>query len=102
MTSVSLYVELKAKSGKEEELAAFLAGAQDLVAAEPGTAAWFAVRFDRSTFAIFDAFNDTAGREAHLSGRVAAALMARADELLAAAPQIRKSDVLADKLPAPR
>jgi quinol monooxygenase YgiN len=102
MTSVSLYVELKAKSGKEEEVATFLAGAQSLVAAEPGTVAWFAVRFDRSTFAIFDAFNDEAGREAHLSGRVAAALMAHADELLAAAPQIRRSDVLADKLPTPR
>jgi quinol monooxygenase YgiN len=102
MTSVSLYVELKAKSGKEEEVAAFLAGAQSLVAAEPGTVAWFAVRFDRSTFAIFDAFNDQAAREAHLSGQVAAALMAHADELLAVAPQIRKSDVLADKLPTLR
>jgi quinol monooxygenase YgiN len=102
MTSVSLYVELKAKSGKEEEVAAFLAGAQSLVAAEPGTVAWFAVRFDKSTFAIFDAFNDQAGREAHLSGQVAAALMSHADELLAAAPQIRKSDVLADKLPTLR
>ena len=102
MTSVSLYVELKAKSGKEEEVAAFLAGAQSLVAAEPGTVAWFAVRFDKSTFAIFDAFNGKADREAHLSGQVAAALMAHADELLAAAPQIRKSDVLADKLPTLR
>jgi quinol monooxygenase YgiN len=102
MTTVSLYVELKAKAGKEEEVAAFLAGAQGLVAAEQGTVTWFAVRFDRSTFAIFDAFNDEAGREAHLSGRVAAALMAHADELLAAAPQIRKSEVLADKLPTPR
>jgi quinol monooxygenase YgiN len=102
MTSVSLYVELKAKPGKEEEVAAFLAGAQGLLAAEPGTVAWFAVRFDRSTFAIFDAFNDEAGREAHLSGRVAAALKVHADELLAATPQIRKSEVLADKLPTSR
>ena len=102
MTSVSLYVELKAKPGKEEEVAAFLAGAQGLVAAELGTVAWFAVRFDRSTFAIFDAFNNEAGREAHLSGQVAAALMAHADELLGAAPQIRKSEVLADKLPTSR
>jgi quinol monooxygenase YgiN len=102
MTSVSLYVELKAKPGKEEEVGAFLAGAQSLVAAEPGTVVWFAVRFDRSTFAIFDAFNDQAAREAHLSGQVAAALLAHADELLAAAPQIRKSDVLADKLPTLR
>jgi quinol monooxygenase YgiN len=102
MTSVSLYVELKAKPGKEEEVEAFLAGAQGLVAAEPGTVAWFAVRFDTSTFAIFDAFNHEAGREAHLSGQVAAALMAHADELLPAAPQIRKSEVLADKLPTSR
>lgn len=99
MTSASLYVELKAKPGKEDELGAFLASAQSLVAAEPGTVAWFAVRFDVNTFAIFDVFNDEAGREAHLAGQVAAALMAHADELLDTAPQIRRADVLADKLP---
>lgn len=99
MTSVSLYVELKAKPGKEEAVAAFLASARSLVVAEEGTIAWFAVRFDQATFAIFDAFNDKAGREAHLAGQVAAALMAHADELLAVAPQIRTADVLADKLP---
>jgi quinol monooxygenase YgiN len=99
MTNLSLYVELKAKPGKEDAVAAFLASAQSLVAAEQGTVAWFAVRFDKSTFAIFDAFKDEASREAHLAGQVAAALMAHADELLAAAPQIRKADVLADKLP---
>ena len=65
-----------------------------------GTAAWFAVRYDNDTFAIFDAFDSEAGREAHLTGQVAAALMARADELLAAAPQIRKANVIADKLPS--
>jgi quinol monooxygenase YgiN len=101
MTTVSLYVELKAKAGKEEDVARFLAGARDLVAAEPGTIAWFAARFDKNTFAIFDAFNDEAGREAHLGGQVAAALMAHAGELLAEAPQIRKAGVLADKLPVP-
>ena len=100
MTGVSLYVELKAKAGKGEQVAAFLASAQNLVAAEPGTIAWFAVRFDQNTFAIFDAFDHDAGREAHLAGEVAAALMAHADELLATAPQIRKADVLADKLPS--
>jgi quinol monooxygenase YgiN len=100
MTSVSLYVELNAKPGKEDKLASFLASAQSLVAAESGTVTWFAVRFDRSTFAIFDAFNDEAGRAAHLGGRVADALLAHADELLATPPQIRKADVLADKLPA--
>lgn len=99
MTSLSLYVELKAKPGKEEAVAAFLAGAKSLVDAEPGTIAWFAVRFDQNTFAIFDAFENEAGREAHLAGRVAEALLAHADELLASAPEIRKADVLADKLP---
>ena len=98
MTTVSLYVELHAKSGKEEELAAFLSSARGLVMAEAATITWFAVRFDKSTFAIFDAFNDESGREAHLAGRVAAALMAKADELLASSPQIRKANVLADKL----
>ncbi len=99
MTAVALYVELKAKPGKEDAVAAFLADAKDLVDAEPGTITWFAVRFDQSTFAIFDAFDSEAGREAHLSGKVAAALMENAEELLAEAPQIRKANVLADKLP---
>jgi quinol monooxygenase YgiN len=99
MTKVSLFVELKAKPGKEETVAGFLANARDLVAAEAGTVAWFAVRFDTVTFAIFDAFESEAGRDAHLNGAVADALMAHANELLAVAPAIRKADVLADKLP---
>ena len=99
MTAAALYVELKAKPGKEDAVAAFLANAKALVDAEPGTITWFAVRFDQSTFAIFDAFDAEAGREAHLSGKVAAALMTSAEELLTVAPQIRKALVLADKLP---
>ena len=100
MTQHALYVELHAQPGKEEELAAFLAGAKPLVDAEAATPAWFGVRFDHATFAIFEAFENEAGRDAHLNGQVAAALMARAGELLAAPPQIRRADVLADKLPA--
>ena len=99
MTSKTLFVELHAKSGREEDVAAFLKSAQSLVDAESGTVAWFAVRFDKSTFAIFDAFDGDEGRDAHLNGKVAAALMANAGELLASTPQIRKADVLADKLP---
>jgi len=100
VTKVAIYVELKAKPGKESELASFLTSAQSLAAAEVSTVTWFAVRFDNSTFAIFDAFNNDAGRDAHLNGPIAAALMGRAEELLAASPQIRKANVLADKLPA--
>lgn len=99
MTHFAIYVELKAKPGKEEAVASFLAGAQGLVAAEPGTVAWFAVRYDNDTFAIFDAFDTEDGRKAHLSGAVAAALMANAADLLAVPPEIRQPSVLADKLP---
>jgi quinol monooxygenase YgiN len=99
MTRVALFVELKAKPGREDDVAAFLSSAQALVVAEPDTVTWFALRFDAQTFGIFDAFDNEAGRDAHLNGKVAAALMARAEELFAVAPQIRKVEVLADKLP---
>lgn len=99
MTHYALSVELKAKPGKEEDVAAFLASAQALVDAEPATVAWFAIRLDQHTFAIFDAFDDESGRDAHLNGAVAAALMANASALLSEAPNIRKAQVLADKLP---
>lgn len=99
MPKYALYVPLEAKPGKEQAVADFLGGALPLVEAEPGTVAWFAIRTGPSSFAIFDAFPDEAGRDAHLSGKVAAALMAKADELFASPPQIRKLDVLAAKLP---
>jgi len=95
---VGLYVRLVAKPGKEKEIEEFLKGGLQLVEAEPGTLQWYAVRFDSRTFAIFDTFAGEEGRNAHLSGRVAAALMAKAGELLAEAPRIEKHDVLAVKL----
>jgi quinol monooxygenase YgiN len=99
MTKLGLYVALEAKTGKEAELAAFLIGALPLVEAEPATTAWFALRMGPTSFGIFDAFADEKGREAHLAGEVAKALMAKAPELLAKPPSINKIDVLADKLP---
>ena len=76
-TRVALFVELKAKPGKEAEVASFLAGARALAVAEPLTTTWFAVRFDSQTFGIFDAFESDEGREAHLKGPIAAGLMQR-------------------------
>jgi len=99
MVSKALYVRLEAKPGKEAEVETFLRGGLAIVQQEPATTAWFALRLGPSTFGIFDAFPDDAGREAHLSGRVAAALMAKASELLAKPPAIEKVDVLAAKLP---
>jgi quinol monooxygenase YgiN len=95
MLNVGLLVILEAKPGKEDELARFLVAAQPLAAAEPATAMWYALRLGPSSFAIVDAFADDRGRAAHLEGPIAAALMARAGELLATPPDIRKTDVLA-------
>jgi quinol monooxygenase YgiN len=99
MVKVALFVQLEAKPGKENEVAEFLSSALPLVNEEPATAAWFGIRIGPSTFGIFDAFPDEAGRQAHLTGRVAAALMAKAPELFSEAPKIEKIDVLAAKLP---
>jgi quinol monooxygenase YgiN len=99
VVSVALYVRLEAKPGREAEVRDFVAGALPIVEGEPGTTAWFGLQMGPSTFGIFDAFPDEAGREAHLAGQVAAALMEKAPELLAAAPEIHKIDVLAAKLP---
>ena len=98
MVTVGLLATLHAKPGKEAELAEFLTSALPLAEAEPETTAWFAIRIDEATFGIFDVFPGSEGREAHLGGPIAAALMAKADELLGAAPDIKAVDVLAAKL----
>jgi quinol monooxygenase YgiN len=95
-----LWVPLEAKPGKEAEVTRFLEGGQSIVEGEPDTTAWFAVQLSEAQFAIFDVFPDDSGRDAHLSGRVAEALMAQADELLARPPDIQKVDVIASKMPA--
>ncbi|CAI8870414.1 putative quinol monooxygenase [Pseudomonas sp. IT-P260] len=99
MVKVALFVRLEAKPGKENEVERFLLSGLPLVEEEPATTAWFGIRLGPSTFGIFDAFPDEAGRQAHLSGKVAAALMANAPELFAEPPSIEKVDVLAAKLP---
>jgi len=99
MVKTALYVHLEAKPGKEAEVQKFLEGGLALVNQEPATTAWFGIKMGPSTFGIFDAFPDEAGRNAHLNGQVAAALMAKAGELFATPPKIEKIDILAAKLP---
>jgi len=99
MVKVGLLVRLEAKPGKEAEVENFLKSGLALVQEEPETTVWFAIRMGQSTFGIFDAFPGDSGRQAHLSGRVAAALMAKAPDLLAQPPVIENVDVLAVKLP---
>jgi quinol monooxygenase YgiN len=99
MVTVGLIVRLEARPGKEAEVESFLKSGLALVEDEPDTTAWFAIRMGQSSFGIFDAFPDDSGRQAHLTGKVAAALMAKASDLLAQPPAIEKVDVLAAKLP---
>ena len=88
---------LEAKPGKEADVKALLAGAVALAREENNTIAWYAFQSGPRSFGIFDSFPDEAGRTAHLQGRIAAALMGKADELLASPPDIRKVDLLAVK-----
>jgi quinol monooxygenase YgiN len=97
MAKLGLLAHVEAKTGKEAEVQAMLTGALPLARAEAATRTWYAFKLGPSSFGIFDTFDDEAGREAHLNGEIAKALMGRADELLAKPPQIDKVDVLAAK-----
>ena len=99
MVKVALLVRLEAKPGKEAEVEKFLNSGLALVEDEPATVTWYAIKLGPSTYGIFDTFPDDKGRQAHLSGKVAAALMANASELLSRPPQIEQVDILAAKLP---
>lgn len=96
MSDVGLLVRVEAKPDKADDVAGFLAGALDLVREEPQTRRWFAIRIGPTTFGIFDTFADESGRQAHLAGRVAAALIESAPALLAQEPVIERVDVLAE------
>jgi hypothetical protein len=98
MVTKALFVKLVAKAGKEVAVEAFLNSGLGLVNDEPLTVTWYAVKFNSNTFGIFDTFDADEGRDAHLNGRVAEALMANASELLATPPSIEKIDVIAAKL----
>lgn len=98
MLTLALFVRLEAKPGKEKDVASFLDQGLQLANQETTTPVWFALRLGPTTFGIFDAFQDETGRQAHLSGPIAKALMAKVPELLASPPTIDKLDVLGAKL----
>ena len=97
MAKLSLYVPLKAKPGKEAEVEAFLKQGAEMAKNESGTVSWFALREGEGRYSVFDTFNDEVGRDAHLNGAIAKALMAKASELFADPIQIHKIDILAEK-----
>jgi len=97
--TLALFARLEAKPGKEKEVASFLMQGLQLANQETTTPVWFALKLGPTTFGIFDAFQDEKGRQAHLNGPIAQALMAKAPELLASPPTIDKIEVLGAKLP---
>ncbi len=97
--TVGLLVTMEAAPGKEQDVEEFLKSGRALVDQEPATTAWFGVRLGPNMFGIFDVFPDDSGRQAHLNGKVAEALMQQAPELFSGNPQIVQLDVLASKLP---
>jgi quinol monooxygenase YgiN len=99
MGTVGLLARLEVKPGREGDVEKLLTGAQPLAQDEPGTQTWFAWRMGPTTFGIFDTFGDEDGRQAHLNGEIAKALMANADELLSQPPSIEPIDILAEKVP---
>ena len=98
MVKYAILARVEAKPGKEEAVEQFLKSALPMAEDEEGTVSWYALKIGPSTFGIFDTFNDEDGREAHLNGKIAAALMQYADELLAKPPVIEKVELLAVKI----
>ena len=97
MARFALYGELKAKPGKEAEVEAFLKQGAELARQEKGTISWYAIKEDDGAYGIFDTFEDEAGRDAHLNGDIAKALIAKAADLFSEPPKIHKIDILAEK-----
>ena len=99
MAKFALYAELKAKPGKEADVEAFLKIGATMAKDEPGTVDWYGFKEDKGGFyGVFDTFDDEAGRDAHLNGEIAKALMAKADELFAEPPKIHKIMLIAEKV----
>jgi quinol monooxygenase YgiN len=97
MAKYALYVQLKAKPGKAADVEAFLKQGAEMAKSEAGTVAWHGIKEDEGSYAVFDTFDDEAGRNAHLNGAIAKALMAKADELFSNKLEIHKIDIIADK-----
>jgi quinol monooxygenase YgiN len=97
MENLAILGRVEAKAGKEKEVLAFLKSALPLAIGETDTIRWYALQLSPSTFGIFDTFETTEGRQAHLNGQIAAALMSHAKELLAGEPVIEMADLIVVK-----
>jgi quinol monooxygenase YgiN len=98
MPQFALYAHIKPKPGKAQEVEALLKSALPMAQQEPGTVSWYAFSEDSGAFGIFDTFDTEAGRQAHLDGPIAKALMSKAAELLSEPPAIHKIKLVASKM----
>jgi quinol monooxygenase YgiN len=97
MIKLAFFARFEAKPGKEQEVTKFLEMALDMAKKEVTTINWYAIRLSHSTFGVFDTFNDEDGRQKHLNGPIAQALMAKAPELFSSPPSIEPVEVLGSK-----
>jgi quinol monooxygenase YgiN len=97
MSKLAIWAQLEARPGKEKEVEEFLKSALPLAEQERETVSWYAIKMGPGKYGIFDTFANEAGRNAHLTGAIAKALFAKAEELFAKAPEIAKPEVLAAK-----
>ncbi|MBX2878271.1 MAG: antibiotic biosynthesis monooxygenase [Saprospiraceae bacterium] len=79
---LGLFVIVNAKPEKASAVKQFLLGGLALATQEVDTQSWYAFQVDETTFGIFDTFEHEEGRNAHLNGEIAKALLQQADDLL--------------------
>jgi quinol monooxygenase YgiN len=99
MDQFAILAVLDAKPEKEKEVEDFLKSAQPLALEEPGTTTWYALKIGPLKYGIFDTFPNDEARNAHLTGAIAKALFAKAEELFATPPRIEMLQILALKAP---
>ncbi len=102
MDKLALFAMLEAKAGKEKEVESFLKSAQPMAVKESGTTTWYALKLGPAKFGIFDTFKGEEGRNAHLTGEIAKALFAKAEDLFSSPPKVEKLEILASKAPTAR
>jgi quinol monooxygenase YgiN len=97
MAKQAIWVMLKAKPGKEADVEAFLKQGASMSNDEPKTVTWYGLKIAPGMYGVFDTFDDEAGRDAHMSGEIAKALMANASELFSNELKIENMEILAKK-----
>jgi quinol monooxygenase YgiN len=97
MIKLALFARFEAKPGKEKAVENFLKKGLELANQEPTTIMWYALKLESRVYGVFDAFADESGRQTHLTGPIAKALMESTPELFVAPPSIERIELLGVK-----